>query len=144
MKLFSCFVGIALSCAACTDPGSSVFVTSACSIDVPAKGAVIKAGSAFSVGGWAFDNKSAVIPKEIKIQFVPVGRTFVKVAEAKRGAQRPDVAKAFNNPAAVAAGFDAMIAADLLPAGHYDLSVLQTTSSGALLLCGYDHSIQIK
>jgi hypothetical protein len=117
----------ALVLAGCGGGGSKdvpVVISSNCSIDRPAPDFQASVGKAFNVTGWAFD-KSGAAPVKTQVQLSSPDLKDIKLVDAQQGMARPDVAQALNAPAAASSGYDAAIAADLLPANTYSVTVIQ-------------------
>lgn len=124
LSLLAC----ALLLAACSGGGSkgdAIVVSNQCSIDRPAPDFQASAGKGFNVSGWAFEKGAAEAPTKTQVQFASVDLKDFKVVDAEAGKPRPDVAQALNAPGAANAGYEAVVAADLLPANNYAITIIQ-------------------
>lgn len=116
-----------------------------CAIDSPAKNAEISSGDDFLVGGWAFDRANNTIPEVITVYFKNVKTGALTDVNAVRNSKRPDVAAVYKNPALEQSGFNAAIKKGLLPAGDYEIIILQVDQkSGAIVCKGAAHQLKIK
>lgn len=90
----------------------------------------VKIPTIITISGWAVDKKNGTVPTEVGIELLsPDGRQTVTVS-ASRGTQRPDVAKAFNNPAFKDAGFDSRVTInDKVAPGRYSIRVIQKSGT---------------
>ena len=74
------------------------------------------------LSGWAADATSGSLPKAVFLEIGGVKKVYVSVA---LGVARPDVATHFNKPALASAGWQAGLDMSTLPAGNYELRVIQ-------------------
>jgi hypothetical protein len=116
-------------------PGASGDNTYVGSIDVPANGASVDAGSPLVVGGWVVDKTAEGWAGISGIQVVNGkidGGGTVLASSGIVGQNRPDVAAALGNPAYAASGFSATVPAGALSPGQHTLYVYaQTPSKGS-------------
>lgn len=127
LRHLSC-IAAALLLAGCGIGGSkdgAIVLSSSCSIDRPAPDFQASVGKAFNVTGWAFEKSASQVPVKTQIQLRSLDLKDFKLVDADQGIARPDVAQALNEPAAGTAGYDAAVAADLLPANTYTVTVIQ-------------------
>jgi hypothetical protein len=117
---------LALCCVlltACGDGANTEYVQS-CNIDAPTNGAKLSTAQDFGIVGWAYDNKTKTSPEHIRIQLNSFDGQVSKTFEATR-VKRPDVVKAFNTPGAEMSGYNAVVPANSLTAGQYEIVMLQ-------------------
>jgi hypothetical protein len=109
---------------ACGEGANTEYVES-CNVDVPINGTQLPTEKAFSIAGWAYDNKTNTSPEHVRIQLNSAADGQVsKTFEAAR-VKRPDVVKAFNKPGAEMSGYNAVVPANSLIAGQYEIVILQ-------------------
>ena len=108
---------------ACGDGANTEYVQS-CNIDAPTNGVKLSTAQDFGIVGWAYDNKTNTSPEHIRIQLNSVDGQVSKTFEATR-VNRPDVVKAFNTPGAEMSGYNAVVPANSLTAGQYEIVMLQ-------------------
>ena len=108
---------------ACGDGTNTEYVQS-CNIDAPTNGVKLSTAQDFGIVGWAYDNKTNTSPEHIRIQLNSVDGQVSKTFEATR-VKRPDVVKAFNTPGAEMSGYNAVVPANSLTAGQYEIIMLQ-------------------
>jgi hypothetical protein len=125
------------------DNQDRVFLSKECSVDNPVKNTVQTLADPLNIGGWAFDKASGVAHEDVFVRLVSEDRKSVREFQAKRGTRRPDVARAYNIPAAEAAGFDLSAAKAELPTGRYSVYVVQK-SGGDHIVCSPDYDIFLK
>lgn len=142
MKRAVCFVIFSLL-VACEKIYPIVVSQNSCRVDTPILNAEISSSTELAVGGWAFDKQLGVVPESVKVQIVSNDRNVSKTFDAKRGFKRPDVARAFNLPAAESSGFNAVVPANTFSPGSYEVFILQDAPK-ATLVCGNSHVIKIK
>ena len=147
MKAILSSVAAALVLAGCGLGSSSqdtpVVVAGTCSIDRPAPDFQASVGKSFNVTGWAFDKNAAQAPVKTQVQFSSADMKDIKLVDATSGMPRPDVAQALNAPGAATAGYDAVIAADLLPANTYAVTILQRYATYTVA-CSYARNLTVK
>jgi len=86
----------------------------------------VSKGVAYKLIGFATDKAAARVPGKIKLVLSGAKR-FVRDAET--GGDRPDVAEYFKVPAFSHAGYQVDASFDLVPAGTYDVVILETDAS---------------
>ncbi|WP_162404129.1 hypothetical protein [Pseudoxanthomonas jiangsuensis] len=115
----------AVAAVAYAAPADPLPAGGACAVDavagVAADGAVVRASSSASFGGWVADARGRV-PADARLVLVGEGPSYALAITA--GGSRPDVAEALGNPALGSSGFnlDAYLAG-VVP-GRYRLSVV--------------------
>jgi peptidoglycan/LPS O-acetylase OafA/YrhL len=83
--------------------------------------------------GWAVDDRSAVVPATVIVQLSAMVGERQFYASAGRVTKRPDVAKAFNNPAFENAGYDLASDISVLPVGRYAIRIIQVVQKKAIV-----------
>lgn len=122
MKLYI-YISALLLLTACGEGANTEYVES-CYVDVPINGTQLPTEQDFSIAGWAYDNKTNTSPEHIRIQLNSADGQVSKTFEAAR-VKRPDVVKAFNKPGAEMSGYNAIVPANTLIAGQYEIVMLQ-------------------
>lgn len=92
----------------------------------------VKNEDGFDINGWVFDDKTGTAPELLFVELAPVKGGDKYYTEAKRS-DREDVARQFNKPELKKAGF--LIKADLksLPAGEYEINIIQVAKKNSIL-----------
>ena len=108
---------------ACGD-GANIEYVQSCNVDALINEAKLPTTQDFRVSGWAYDNKTSTSPEHIRVQLNSVDGQVSKIFEAIR-VKRPDVVKAFSTPGAEMSGFEAVVPANTLTAGQYEIVILQ-------------------
>lgn len=97
-----------------------------CALDTPANHEKIESSETITMHGWAFDPSTSIIPPDISIHLFHKDSGLTLVIPAARGSERPDVAKAFDKPAAIKSGFISQtIPSKSLWKGVYEVSITQ-------------------
>jgi hypothetical protein len=122
MKLYI-YIATLFLLTACGEGANTEYVES-CNVDVPINGTKLPTEKAFSIAGWAYDNKTNTSPEHIRIQLNSADGQVSKTFEAAR-VKRPDVVKAFNKPGVEMSGYNAIVPANTLIAGQYEIVMLQ-------------------
>jgi len=125
------------------DDQDRVFLSKECSVDKPIRNTVQALDVPLDVGGWAFDKATGKVHDDVFVRFISEDRKNVREFQAKRGTRRPDVARAYNIPAAELAGFDLAGAKAELPAGRYSVYVVQKSGEDQIV-CSPDYDIVLK
>lgn len=120
-----------------------VFLSKECSVDNPIRNTVQALADPLNIGGWAFDKAAGKAHEDVFVRLVSEDRKNVREFQAKRGTRRPDVARAYNLPAAEVAGFDLTGAKADLPAGRYSVYVVQKSGDDQIV-CSPDYDIVLK
>lgn len=92
----------------------------------------VKNEDGFDINGWVFDDKTGTAPEPLFVELAPVKGGDKYYTEAKRS-EREDVAKQFNKPGLKKAGF--VIKADIksVPAGEYQINIIQVVKENPIL-----------
>ena len=120
-----------------------VFLSKECSVDNPIRNTAQALAAPLNIGGWAFDKATGKAHEDVFVRFVSEDRKNVREFQAKRGTRRPDVARAYNIPAAELAGFDLAGAKAEIPAGRYSVYVVQKMGDDQIV-CSPDYDIVLK
>jgi uncharacterized protein with GYD domain len=129
---------IVISVLSACDSGNSVQITDSCYIDSPSNGAKLATSQDLLISGWAFDKQSANSPEQVSVQLNGESIHPFKAVRVKR----PDVVKAFNTPGAEMSGYNAIVPANTLTAGQYEVVVMQEMPEKKLK-CSRQHVIEI-
>lgn len=133
----------AIAAVAYAAPADPLPAGGACAVDavagVAADGAVVRASSSASFGGWVADARGRV-PADARLVLVGQGSSYALAITA--GGSRPDVAAALGNPALGSSGFN--LDADLagVVPGRYRLSVVYAGDMPAI--CALDATITVQ
>ncbi len=117
------YIATLLLLTACGEGTNTEYVES-CNVDGPINGTQLPTEQDFSIAGWAYDNKTNTSPEHIRIQLNSTDGQVSKTFAATR-LKRPDVVKAFNKPGADMSGYNAVVPANSLIAGQYEIVILQ-------------------
>ncbi len=103
----------------------------------------IKQPATLTVAGWAVDHRNRTVPSEVSVELVSVDGKERVTGAARRGTKRPDVAKAYNNPAYDGGGFDGGVNVDKAKPGRYSIRIVQK-SGATSLSCNLNRAIEIE
>lgn len=117
-----------------------------CAIDLvnkPQKDEVItiNRGDGLTVDGWAFDEKNGKVPSIIALQLAKGPDRYH--AMLSRHAGREDLSKAFGNPEFSSAGYSGTVDIESLPAGQYDILLIQK-GENKNMVCSTYRKLDIK
>ena len=106
--------------------------TGRCAVDIvnePVKGDVarINRKAGLSIYGWALDEKRAVVSPIVLLQLTNGVENYY--GQLNRRGDRGDLATAFGNPEFVNAGFGGIVDIASLPAGLYEIYLIQNTEN---------------
>lgn len=139
----------ALLLAACSKPDQSAELKSypaygVCTIDSPARDAVIDGKTDFNLGGWAFNKQDSSVPGAVIVYFVNEETTELTTRTATRG-PREDVAAAFGQEGVLNSGFNAVVAQNSLKPGTYRIELIQVSNRDGSFRCDGDvHRITVQ
>lgn len=120
-----------------------VFLSKDCSVDNPTRNTVQALAAPLNIGGWAFDKTAGKAHDDVFVRLVSEDRKNIREFQAMRGTRRPDVARAYNMPAAETAGFDLTAPKVELPPGRYSVYVVQKSGDDQIV-CSPDYDIALK
>ena len=134
MKLNACIAmaAVLLALTACESKVDPLLITADDYCDVNAPRGEVNKQEEILAWGWAFDKSNATIPGDVFLQFISEDKINGQRIPLTRDS-RPDLAKAFNLPIEMG-GLKTKIDLKALPAGVYNVSVVQGTK-GKTLLC---------
>ncbi len=120
------------------ESGKNEQIIESCFIDGPANGSQLSTNQDFKIMGWAYDKATATSPAQVSVELSGENtKTFVATRVS-----RMDVVKAFNTPGAEMSGYEAVVPANSLIAGSYDITIWQDTLEHKLK-CVKNHMIEI-
>lgn len=93
---------------------------------------VVKSEDGFNINGWAFDEKTKSAPEMVFIELAPVKGADKYYAQAARS-DRGDLAKSFKVPAYANAGYNLKADISSVPAGEYNINIVQVVEGNPLL-----------
>ncbi len=104
--------------------------------------AVLTVGShkSIEIHGWAVDDEGRRLPEATFVRLE--GSTGKRYYAATTSRDRPDVAKYFGNAMFLRSGYRALVSAETVPAGEYEVVVLMN-AGGRNILCGNGRKLKI-
>ena len=100
----------------------------------------VKNRKAFRIHGWAVDAEGKMLSEATYLRLESSdGRRFYAVTTAE---DRPDVARHLGQAALVKSGYRALVSAENLPAGEYDVMILMNVG-GRNVLCGNGRTLKL-
>jgi hypothetical protein len=100
----------------------------------------IKRADGFSIFGWALDDKNESVPPVVVLHLA--GGTGNYYAPLTRRSDREDLSKAFGKPEFKNAGYGATVDVASLPAGKYEVLIIQK-SENKYLICSTKRSVDL-
>lgn len=95
------------------------------------KDIALKRNDGLTMYGWALNIKAGSVPKDVVLNLVNGTDNYYALLNRRGG--RDDLAKAFKIPAFSNAGFGGLIDIATLPAGKYDINIIQKTDTNNLV-----------
>ena len=100
----------------------------------------VKDRKSINIRGWAVDEEEKKLPEASYLRLESsTGQRFYAPTIAE---DRPDVAKYLGAPAFVKSGYRALVSAENLPAGEYDVMILMNVG-GRNVLCGSGRTLKL-
>jgi len=123
-------------------------IAGACSLDVvnnalvgEATEVTVNRADGLMVDGWAFDEKNAAVPATVVLQLAHGEERYFALLNRHGG--RDDLAKAYAKPEFANAAYGAPLDIAALPAGQYEVSVIQK-AEGKSLVCATKRKLNLQ
>ena len=117
-----------------------------CAVDLvnkPQKDEVITINrkDGMTVDGWAFDDKNGKVPSLVALQLAKGADRYHALLNRYGG--REDLSKAFGKPEFANAGYRGTVDIEALPAGQYDILIIQK-GEGKNMVCATYRKLEVK
>lgn len=121
-------------------------VAGRCAVDIvndPVKDEVIAINRAagLNIYGWALDEKSASVPSVVFLHLLKGTENYY--GQLNRRGDRGDLAKAFDKPEFINAGYGGTLDISTLPVGRYEMRVIQKGEDKSLV-CSTNHKLELR